>query len=214
LACLESLGRNGLKEFNKRSRFAGSEPMFSFVNGMMFDLQGMWLSHHDDDHLERCIVVADRHVCRRCAVLYPFALVVLAVLFVVDLPRWFMFALPLPAVGEFVAENMGLRYHPIRQMALTAIAAPALGMGFARAFDNPFDGTLWSMVAICVVPCLFAVWLRANREQRVVRHLREHTEENHPVLKGFGSASEFQAYLDATEAAVSRANANASSQAR
>jgi hypothetical protein len=192
--------------------------MFSFVNGMMFDLQRMWLSHHDDDHLERCIIVADRHVCRRCAVLYPIALVVLAaVLIVVDLPTWMMFALPLPAVGEFVAENIGLRYHPIRQMALTALAAPALGMGFARAFDNPLDGTLWSMVAMCVVPCLFAVWLRASSQQRVVRHLREQHDENHPVLKGFGSASEFQAYLDATEAAVSAAslaNTNTSSPAR
>jgi uncharacterized membrane protein len=185
---------------------------------MIFDLQRMWLSHHDDDHLERCVVVADRHVCRRCAVLYPIALVVLAVvLLAVDLPTWLMFALPLPAVAEFVSENMGLRYHPNRQMFLTAIAAPALGMGFARAFDNPLDGTLWLMVAMCVVPCLFAAWLKANSEQRVVRRLRQTSDENHPVLKGFGSASEFQAYLDATEAAVSassHANNQASSQAR
>jgi hypothetical protein len=170
----------------------------------MFDLQRMWLSHHDDDHLERCIVVSDRHVCRRCSVLYPIALVVLgAVLAGVGLPTWLMFALPLPAVAEFVSENIGVRYNPVRQMVLTAIAAPALGMGFARAFDNPADGSLWAMVAMCIVPCLLAVTLRARSETRVVRKLREQSEENHPVLKGFGSASEFQAYLDATEAAVS-----------
>jgi hypothetical protein len=114
-----------------------------------------------------------------------------------------MFALPLPAVAEFVGENMGLRYNPTRQMVLTAIAAPALGIGFARAFHNPTDGSLWTMVAMCVVPCLLAATLRARRETQVVRQFRLQSEENHPVLKGFGSASEFQAYLDAAEAAVS-----------
>jgi hypothetical protein len=180
------------------------------MNGLMFDLQRMWLSHHDDDKLERCLVVGGHHVCRRCAVLYPISLVVLALGLLVDnLPSWLMFALPLPAVAEFVGENMGLRYNPTRQMVLTAIAAPALGIGFARALDNPFDGKLWSMVAMCVLPCVLAAFLKARGEQNVVRHLREQSEENHPVLKGFGSASEFQAYLDATEAAVSASpNAN------
>ena len=35
----------------------------------------MWLSHHWPSDYDRCAVVAGRHVCRRCLVLYPLALV-------------------------------------------------------------------------------------------------------------------------------------------
>lgn len=152
------------------------------------------------------MVIGGRAVCRRCVVLYPIALVVLAVVLAgLDIPTWVMFVLPLPAVVEFIGETVGLPYVPNRQVALTAIAAPALGMGFGRAFENPADGALWSMVAMCVVPCLIASTLRARSEQRVARRIRQEREENHPLLKGFGSAQEFQRYLDATGEAVAGA---------
>ena len=35
----------------------------------------MWLSHHWPSGYDRCAVIAGRHVCRRCLVLYPLALV-------------------------------------------------------------------------------------------------------------------------------------------
>ena len=35
----------------------------------------MWLSHHWPSGYDRCTVIAGRHVCRRCLVLYPVALV-------------------------------------------------------------------------------------------------------------------------------------------
>ena len=36
----------------------------------------MWLAHHWPEHYDRCAVVAGRHVCRRCLVLYPPTLAV------------------------------------------------------------------------------------------------------------------------------------------
>ncbi len=168
----------------------------------------MWLSHHDDDQLVRCIEVQGRHVCRRCAVLYPVALLVLGAIAIgLSIPTWTMFVLPIPAVVEFIAETRGLSYVPRRQALLTAIAAPALGLGFSRAVDNPLDGALWTMVALCVVPCLVAATIRAHEEQRVARRIRKDGEEDHPLLRGFGSAQEFQRYLDAAGEAVAAASA-------
>jgi uncharacterized membrane protein len=181
--------------------------MFSFVNRLAFDLmfgvQRMWLSHHDTDQLERCIVVKGRHVCRRCSVLYPIALAALVVVaFGLSLPTWLMFVLPIPAVAEFISETFGARYAPIRQMVLTAIAAPALGIGFARGVADP---VLWKMVAVFVVPAVLAALARGWRDQRTTQRMRQQREENHPLLKGFGSAEEFQRYLESTAAAVQAA---------
>lgn len=178
------------------------------MNTLVLDLQRLWLSHHDDEHLIRCIEVQGRHVCRRCAVLYPIALLVLGAIAVgLSVPTWTLFVLPIPAVAEFIAETRGLSYVPRRQVLLTAIAAPALGLGFSRALDNLFDGALWTMVALSVVPCLVAATIRAHEEQRVARRIRKDGEENHPLLKGFGSAQEFQRYLDAAGEAVAGASA-------
>jgi uncharacterized membrane protein len=185
--------------------------MFSFMNRLAFDLafsvSRMWLSHHDDDQLERCILLKGRHVCRRCSVLYPVALAVLGVVaFGLSLPTWLMFVLPIPAVVEFIAETFGARYTPVRQMALTAIAAPALGIGFGRGVTDPL---LWKMVGVFVVPAIAAALLKGRRDQRESYRMRQQREENHPLLKGFGSAEEFQKYLESTAAAVHAApNAN------
>lgn len=168
----------------------------------------MWLSHHDDGHLARCVVIGGRPVCRRCAILYPIALLVMAgVRGGLAIPTWVMFVLPLPAVAEFIGETLGLSYLAKRQVLLTAIAAPALGIGFARAVENPADVALWSMVALCVVPCLVAATVRERRQRRGERRIRHDREENHPLLKGFGSAQEFQRYLDAAGEAVGGASA-------
>ena len=65
-------------------------------------LTPLWLSHHDPGAYDRCVVVAGRHVCRRCLVLYPLAFVVLVV---AQGSGWSgptealaLVALPLPAV--------------------------------------------------------------------------------------------------------------------
>ena len=39
--------------------------------------KNLWLAHHWPEHYaERCIKIGHRHVCRRCAALYPLGLLV------------------------------------------------------------------------------------------------------------------------------------------
>ncbi len=112
----------------------------------------IWLTHHHPAHHDRCLVVAGRRVCRRCLVLYPIAFCVMAAsLAGVHWPgSWdglLMLVLPAPAIAEFVAEHTGrLSHRPRRQVALTLVAAPALGRGLARYLETPADRLWWTMV--------------------------------------------------------------------
>lgn len=122
----------------------------------------MWLSHHWPDGYERCAVVGGRHVCRRCLVMYPVAVVV-AVLaglgpwWPTRWDGWLIVLLPLPAVVEFVADNVGLvRYAPMRQMAVTALGAVAAGAGYLRYLDRPGDPLVWGTVVTYGVICVGA----------------------------------------------------------
>jgi hypothetical protein len=126
------------------------------------------LSHHRPDEYDRCFRIGGRHVCRRCAVLYPIAFAVaIASLAGVHWPAaWdksLLFFLPLPVTLEFVIERFGgLRYHAGRQMLLTLVAAPALGRGFARYLVNPGDRLFWMMVLLFGGSCLFALLASRN----------------------------------------------------
>jgi hypothetical protein len=121
------------------------------------------LSHHPPSERDRCLRIGGRYVCRRCAVLYPVAFAVA----LASLAGWgwpgawdknLLYLLPLPVTLEFVLERFGaLRYRTGRQIALTLIAAPALGRGFARYLLAPGDRTFWGMVALFGGACLFAL---------------------------------------------------------
>lgn len=122
----------------------------------------MWLSHHWPDDYDRCAVVGGRHVCRRCLFMYPVALVV-AVLASAgwwwprDLDPVLIPLLPVPAVVDFVVDNLRLaRHSPSRQAALTAIGALAAGAGFARYLDRPTDPLVWGTVLVLGGVCLAA----------------------------------------------------------
>jgi hypothetical protein len=112
------------------------------------------LSHHPPAQYDRCIRIGRHHVCRRCAVLYPVAFAVaIASLFGAHWPeRWdstLLYLLPLPVTLEFVIERFGgIRYRAGRQIALTLLAAPALGRGFARYWAHPNDRLFWGMVLL------------------------------------------------------------------
>jgi hypothetical protein len=123
----------------------------------------LWLSHHRPDQLDRCLVIGGRHVCRRCAVLYPLAFVTAAISFVAwpsDIDPWLLAIAPLPAVIEWWLEHLGrISYSPTRQVALTIPLAIALGRGFARYLDNPLDPLFWAMVVVYGGSCAaIAVW--------------------------------------------------------
>lgn len=131
----------------------------------------MWLSHHWPDGYDRCAVVAGRHVCRRCLVMYPVAV---AVAVIAGLGPWWPGAwdpwlivlLPLPAVVEFVADNLGLiRYAPTRQMAVTALGAVAAGAGYLRYLDRPGDPLVWGTVVTYGVACVGASLLGHRRSR-------------------------------------------------
>ncbi len=129
----------------------------------------MWCAHHWPDDYDRCVHIGDRHVCRRCAVLYPLALIVAAagLRWGADggwVP-WVMVLAPVPTVLEWCAEHLGLaRHRPGRLVAGTVVAAPALGLGFARYLRDQGDPWFWGMALGWATVCLVAAFLGRRRD--------------------------------------------------
>ena len=116
---------------------------------------------------------AGRHVCRRCLVLYPLALVaaVLAsagVSWPDRVDGWLCWLLPLPAVVEFVGEQLGLLRH--RPARLVVDHGPA-GRGRAGR-STPVTSTTratcwsWSIVITYAGICIAVSLWRALRPRR------------------------------------------------
>lgn len=121
----------------------------------------MWLAHHPPEHLERCVRLGGHHVCRRCAVLYPIAVLTAVAVIVLDPPQHVMvlalWLLPIPMVLEWVAEHLGgWRYSPARQVAVTAIGAPALGVALAWHAVEPFVWAATLPVLVWATVCLLS----------------------------------------------------------
>lgn len=123
----------------------------------------MWLSHHWPGQYDRCAVVGGLHVCRRCLVLYPLALVT-GIL--VGLGSWWphgldatvLWLFPLPGVVEFVLDNLGrIRYSPLRQVVLSAFGAVAAGVGYVRYLDHTTDRLVWTVVGVYTATCVAGV---------------------------------------------------------
>lgn len=131
----------------------------------------LWLSHHYPNEYDRCIDVAGRHICRRCAVFYPVCfgvtlLTLAGVRWNTELDPWFLWLLPVPVVIEWWSEHLGLaRYSPIRNIALTLLCAPAVGVGLARYLERPGDPQFWSVVAVYAAICALPVLIRSRRDR-------------------------------------------------
>lgn len=134
----------------------------------------MWLSHHWPPDYDRCAVVAGLHVCRRCLVLYPLALVAGIAISIGGWwdhgwDPWVLWLFPLPGVVEFVLDNLGvIAYRPRRQVVLSAFGALAAGVGYVRYLDDLTDPLVWSVVAVYTAACLSAavvggLWKRRAR---------------------------------------------------
>jgi hypothetical protein len=127
------------------------------------------LSHHPPSQYDRCLRIGRHHVCRRCAVLYPLAFAVaIASLAGAHWPelwdRVLLYLLPLPVTLEFIVERLGgVRYRAGRQIALTLLAAPALGRGLARYIAHPGDRLFWGMVVLFGGSSLIALVLAGGR---------------------------------------------------
>lgn len=134
-------------------------------------LTPLWLAHHFPEDYDRCMVVAGRHLCRRCLVLYPLAFTVMALGLAglhwpPALDPLLLWLLPVPAVVEFVLEHFGvLAYRPIRQIALTIPLAVGLGRGFTLYLDQPTGVLFWSVVAVYGGVCLAAALLGGRRSR-------------------------------------------------
>jgi hypothetical protein len=103
----------------------------------------MWLSHHWPENYLRCVRIGKRHVCRRCSVLYPIALLAMMVALALDVPTGAavaaMWVLPLPMTLEWMVEHLrGVPYSPRRQATVSAVAAVGVGLAFAVHARNPF----------------------------------------------------------------------------
>jgi hypothetical protein len=131
-------------------------------------LTPMWLSHHYPESYDRCVDIGGRHVCRRCLVLYPLALVAMVISLAWgwpgDLDGLLLIALPIPAVLEFVLEHLGLaRYRPRRQIAFTVLLAIALGRGFAIYVEDPTSRLFWGIVLVYGGVCVAAAFWGSRR---------------------------------------------------
>ncbi|WP_426573115.1 hypothetical protein [Aquihabitans sp. McL0605] len=123
----------------------------------------MMLSHHWPDAYDRCAVIAGRHVCRRCLVLYPVALLSGVA---ISIGSWWpeglnpvvLWLFPLPGVIEFVLDNLGrIEYSPVRQMWLSGAGAVAAGVGYSMYLKDTFDPVVWAVVAVYTAVCVAAV---------------------------------------------------------
>ena len=122
----------------------------------------MYLAHHYPEDYDRCVLIGRSHVCRRCLVLYPLAALVLVLSYgwhpgpTVDV--LVLVLLPLPAVVELVAEQLGaLTYAPRRQIAVTVPLGVALGRGFAIYLDDHVSLLFWGTVIVYSAVCFAAV---------------------------------------------------------
>ena len=121
----------------------------------------MWMAHHWPSDYDRCVRLGGRHVCRRCAVLYPVAAAVTLAGLVGGATAawvpWAMLLLPVPTVVEWCAEHVaGAPHHPRRLVAGTLVAAPALGLGLARYLRDQGDPWFWLMAVGWSLVCLVA----------------------------------------------------------
>ncbi len=144
----------------------------------------MWLSHHWPEDYDRCARIGRNHVCRRCLWFYPACLATMlltlaGIRWPIDVDPWLVALLPVPVVVEWWAEHLGsITYSAPRQVVLTLIAAPAVGVGLARYLESPGDTLFWAVVAtyavLCLIPFLLGPRLRGRRPIGVPRP--EHTD--------------------------------------
>lgn len=130
----------------------------------------LWLTHHWEDQHGRCMGIGSFRVCRRCAVLYPTAILAAAAVMVLEPSRNLaiaaMWLLPLPMCVEWMLEDLDrVRYSPTRQTALTAIAALGIGAALAFHLRRPFDPDALAPMATALTAC-GASSILAHRRRR------------------------------------------------
>lgn len=132
----------------------------------------LWLSHHYPGQYDRCVVVGRRHLCRRCVVMYPAAVLVgvLALLGLELSSPWSQIALvvlPIPALVEFVGEHRGRwQYSSSRHTVVSALQGLGVGVGFVRYFHDYADPWFWG-IGILYSSIAGVAALTAPRDERL-----------------------------------------------
>jgi hypothetical protein len=73
-------------------------------------------------------------------------------------------ALPVPVVAEWWLEQLDVvDYSPVRQVLLSLLAAPAVGVGLARYLESPGDALFWTVVGLYALACAAPVVIRWRR---------------------------------------------------
>jgi len=151
----------------------------------------MWLAHHwPEDYADRCVRIGSRHVCRRCAALYPLGFAV-AALAATGFPLWptawdpvAIWVLCLPATVAFVGEAIGVfRYSPRWQVAAMLITALAFGKGLGYELVDRWSPEFWEPVAVFGAIWLFATVFDRTTRPRVNQRLSP-TSERRPAPSG------------------------------
>ncbi|MDH3682607.1 MAG: hypothetical protein OEV40_21950 [Acidimicrobiia bacterium] len=116
----------------------------------------LWLAHHwPADYGERCVRIGSRHVCRRCAALYPLGFAV-AFLAAAGLAPWpaaldpaAIWVLSVPATAAYVGEAVGLvRYDTRWQVGTTLLAALAFGRALGYELVDRWSSQFWGPIAV------------------------------------------------------------------
>ncbi len=138
--------------------------------------KNMWLAHHWPEHYgERCVTIGSRHVCRRCAALYPLGLLVaiLATFDIVPWPGaldpWAIWILSLPATIAYCGEAIGvIAYSAKVQVSTTLIAALAFGRALGYEFEERWSPEFWGPI------CFFGlVWFMFTATGMALRKKRD-----------------------------------------
>lgn len=138
--------------------------------------KNMWLAHHWPEHYrERCVVLAGRHVCRRCAALYPLGVLV-AILSWAGVAPWpetfdpaAIWILSIPATVAYCAEALGLiRYSSKVQVGTTLVAALAFGRALGYEFEQRWSPEFWGPI------CFFGlVWFLFTAAGMIIRRAQQ-----------------------------------------
>lgn len=132
------------------------------------------LSHHWPEEWDRCAVIRGRHVCRRCLTVWPVAVIAMAAaLLGVTWPAtWdvaLLLLLPVPAVADFAADQLGAAKHSAARQVWTNVpAAWAFGVGLARYMSDQSDPVFWGVCLVYGVvtfALLLAGTLRRSRRR-------------------------------------------------
>jgi hypothetical protein len=143
-----------------------------------------WLTHHVVEQHDRCAQVGSTLVCRRCLATYPVSLTVMAlslagVHWAGSLDPVLLWAMPAPAIADFVAEHFGLvRYHARRQVLLSAFGAIAFGRGLGRYLRLPSDRLFWSVSVVYSLVMVAAVVVNLQRSNSKARAIRQRESDD------------------------------------